>query len=89
MRCDHPQCTGNHHQYPNFCPAAKEKNRLRKHKESYREHERQRHRKDYAALDGVAYSHLLLKHRRAKALTRIRLRGGLPSPATGRKTKQT
>ena len=71
--CSDEHCTGNHHGYPNLCPRSVRNSRDRKRAwtEERKEQDRARRRAYYDALDGMAYAHLLLKHRRTKALHRI------------------
>jgi hypothetical protein len=69
--CSDEHCTGNHHGYPDLCPRRKRAEAKRKSDPTVRERDRVYQREKYEALDGFAYSHLLLKHRRVKALIRI------------------
>lgn len=64
MKCDHVDCTGIHNggsPFATWCPAMKENRR------TYQ-------REKYYSLTGFEYNRLLLRHRRAKALARMRAR---------------
>ena len=87
MWCGHPDCTGNHHGYPNLCPATVERSRLRHHEPKHMEKHLKAKRRRYANLSGYAYAYMLLKHRRNKALDRMERRS--PWRATEPRTKQT